>query len=635
MCGIAGSLGAVDVDDRRVDEILGAIRHRGPDGAAARRFENALLLHTRLRIIDLSPTGDQPMANEDGTVWTVFNGEIFNHHELRRELEAQGHVFRGTSDTEVLPHLYEEHGAEMMGRLRGMFSIAILDEAAGRLLLARDRFGIKPLFYGAGERSLWFASELNALRLAPGVDLRPDPQAIADYAALLFVPAPATLYRGIRALEPSTLLDARFDGGEVHTEAKRYYTWSVEPRTDLTLESAAEIADRLVEQAVARQLESDVPLGALLSGGIDSSLVSSAAQHGSPSQLLTFNVRAADPDYDETWAAQAVAAHIGSRHETLEMESHGGDWDSVTALLEHAGQPFADTSLFGVREVSRAMRRHVTVALSGDGGDEGFGGYDHYWQLAPIDRLRAAPRPLALAAAGLAGPLSRTGLVRATLPQRLRELTGADDAAVLQTIFCWLREGEQTALLADPAATEPVRRLFEPRWSLNGRASISRLERLTARAVEINMRLILADDYLFKVDIGSMRESLEVRVPLLDEELVEFGMTLPNALRTRGRTAKIVLRRVAAKRLPTAVAEKPKQGFTVPVDRWVDADFKRRLRERLTDPGSRVAEFYRPEVYRPWVDAFCEERLVEGISRAGLYQRLIMLLALDLALARR
>lgn len=180
-----------------------------------------------------------------------------------------------------------------------------------------------------------------------------------------------------------------------------------------------------------------------------------------------------------------------------------------------------------------------------------------------------------------------------------------------------------------------MRRLFEPRWSLNGRASISRLERLTARAVEINMRLILADDYLFKVDIGSMRESLEVRVPLLDEELVEFGMTLPNALRTRGRTAKIVLRRVAAKRLPTAVAEKPKQGFTVPVDRWVDADFKRRLRERLTDPGSRVAEFYRPEVYRPWVDAFCEERLVEGISRAGLYQRLIMLLALDLALARR
>ena len=259
----------------------------------------------------------------------------------------------------------------MVGRLRGMFSIAILDEAAGRLLLARDRFGIKPLFYGAGERSLWFASELNALRLAPGVDLRPDPQAIADYAALLFVPAPATLYRGLRVLEPSTLLDARFDGGEVHTETKRYYTWSVEPRTDLTLDSAAEIVDRLVEQAVARQLESDVPLGALLSGGIDSSLVSSAAQHGSPTQLLTFNVRAADPDYDETWAAQAVAAHIGSTHETLEMESHGGDWDSVTALLEHAGQPFADTSLFGVREVSRAMRRHVTVALSGDRGRRG------------------------------------------------------------------------------------------------------------------------------------------------------------------------------------------------------------------------------------------------------------------------
>jgi asparagine synthase (glutamine-hydrolysing) len=216
-------------------------------------------------------------------------------------------------------------------------------QAAGRLLLARDRFGIKPLFYGAGERSLWFASELNALRLAPGVDLRPDPQAIADYAALLFVPAPATLYRGIRALEPSTLLDARFDGGEVHTEAKRYYTWSVEPRTDLTLESAAEIADRLIKQAVARQLRATSRSRPALRRD---RLVArrSAAQHGSPSQLLTFNVRAADPDYDETWAAQASPPHrLEARDAREESTAATG---TPTALLEHA---------------EAAVRRHVAL----------------------------------------------------------------------------------------------------------------------------------------------------------------------------------------------------------------------------------------------------------------------------------
>jgi len=224
--------------------------------------------------------------------------------------------------------------------------------------------------------------------------------------------------------------------------------------------------------------------------------------------------------------------------------------------------------------------------------------------------------------------------MRATLPRRLRELAGADDTTVLQTLFCWLRGAEQEALLVDPGGVEPVQRLFEQRWSSNGSAAASRLERLSTRTAEVNMRLILPDDYLFKVDSASMRESLEVRVPLLDEELIAFGLSLPHALRARGRTAKAVLRAVAARRLPAAVAEKPKQGFTVPVDRWVDADFKRQVRERLSDPGSRLAGSFRPDVYLPWVHAFADGTPVAGISRAGLYQRVIMLLSLDLALAR-
>jgi asparagine synthase (glutamine-hydrolysing) len=609
--------------------VIAALHHRGPDASAARRFASGALLHTRLRIIDLSETGDQPMANETGDVWTVFNGEIYNHHELRRELGD--HVFRGTSDTEVLPHLYEDHRARFVERLRGMFAFAILDERRGRLLLARDRFGIKPLFYAVGEGFVAFASEINALRCLPGVDLAPDQQAIADYASLLFVPAPSTLFTGIRVLEPGTVLEATLTDGRVSVDIDRYHTWSLEPDTELTLEHAADVADELIDQAVARQLESDVPLGSLLSGGIDSSLVSRSAQRASAEPLHTFNVRGADPSYDETWAARAVADAIGSQHETLEMSEGIGTWDAVCGLLRHAGQPFADSSLFAVAEVSRAMRRHVTVALSGDGGDEAFGGYDHYWQLRPIHVIRSAPSPVARLASVAAGSAARAGVVRATMSQRVVQLSRADDATALATIFAWIRPAEQRSLLVDPAGVAPLARLFERTWGYVAPSS-SRLERLAAGAVEANMRLILPDDYLFKVDTGSMRASLEVRVPMLDEDLVDFGLRLPLALRARRRTAKVVLREVARRRLPAAVAEKPKQGFTVPVDRWVDSTFKARLRERLTDPGSFLPQVLRRDVYVPWVDAFARDAQVPGISRAGLYQRALMLLSLDLAL---
>jgi asparagine synthase (glutamine-hydrolysing) len=632
VCGIAGWLGTVPAaEDDLAAAMTGALHHRGPDASASRAFACGRLLHTRLRIIDLSETGDQPMADEAGDVWTVFNGEIYNHRALRRGL-ASRHVFRGTSDTEVLPHLYEEQGAAFVKELRGMFAFAILDERRGRLLLARDRFGIKPLFYAVCDGFIVFASELNALRLVPGVDLTPDPQAIADYASLLFVPAPSTLFKGIRVLEPGTMLEATLDEGRVVADVSRYHAWSVEQDTTLTLERAADRADELIDQAVARQLESDVPLGSLLSGGIDSSLVSRAAQVASADAGHTYNMRSSDPGYDETWAALAVADAIGSRHETLEMGEGVGTWDAVSGLLRHVGQPFADSSLFAVREVAQAMRRRVTVALSGDGGDEAFGGYDHYWQLRPIHLLRSAPTPVARLASVAALPAARAGIVRATMSQRLTQLTGADDATTLATIFTWIRPEEQRSLLADSGSIAPVARLFEPTWGYSS-ASSSKLERLAAGAVEANVRLVLPDDYLFKVDAGSMRESLEVRVPMLDEDLVDFGLRLPLALRAGRRTSKVVLREVARRRLPPAVARKPKQGFTVPVDRWVDVSFKERLRERLTDPASPVADVFRRDTYLPWVEAFAGDRSVPGISRGGLYQRALMLLSLDLSLA--
>lgn len=629
MCGLAGWLGYPD-GVVETNALLRSLHHRGPDGTGMMTWQEAGLLHTRLKIIDLSPTGAQPMANEDSSVFIVFNGEIYNHRSLRRELEAQGHVFRGTSDTEVLPHLYEELGPDLFSRLRGMFTVAIYDVKRRLLLLGRDRFGIKPLFYTQSPRFLAFASELNTLRLLPGVDVTPDRQAISDYAAVFYVPAPRTIFRGISALEPGTLLEAHLGhADEVEVRTRLYHRWSVAPRADLTLDEAVDEADGLVEEAVARQLESDVPLGALLSGGIDSSLVSAAARRRGNGVLQTFNVGFPDADYDETAAALAVAEHIDSQHRTLSMVQRGGSWEHVTSLLRHAGQPFADSSLLAVDAVTEAMRHQVTVALSGDGGDEGFGGYHLYRQLQPIERLRRLPLPLVRGASYLAWMAAKSRLVHTALPRRLRQFGGADDTRVVQTLFSWISGAEHEQLVLDGHDVESPRRLFERRWDTQFAPG---LDRLSAHTVEVNLRLVLPNDFLFKVDTASMRHSLEVRVPMLDEDLVGFGLNLPHALRANRSAGKLVLRGVAKRRLPPAIVRRPKQGFGIPVDRWVDQGFKENLREALLDPGSCLPQFLNRDVYEPWVHSFCSNGGIPGLGRDQLYQRIMMLLGLEVTL---
>lgn len=628
MCGIAGWVGSLPEGEKYAARVVQALCHRGPDGHGIKSWPEATLIHTRLSIIDLSPAGAQPMSNEDGTVWTVFNGEIYNHRDIRHHLKARGHVFKGHSDTEVLPHLYEEEGPEFVSKLRGMFALAIYDTRSRTLTLARDRFGIKPLFYAPGTDRLAFASEIRALLDLPGIDTRPDRQAIYDFAALSYIPAPETFYAGIRAVQPGELLIASLRDGKVSWRIRAYHRWTIAPNPSLTLEKAADRADELVTAAVSRQLESDVPLGALLSGGIDSSLVSDAAQKALSESLLTFNVQFSDKKYDETWAALAVANHIRSRHETLEMDGHRGTWEHVTELLLHAGQPFADTSLFGVNAVSHLMRKHVTVALSGDGGDEGFGGYDCYWQIARIARWQTLPAPVWRWAALILAPMARLGGVSARLPKRLTELAGADDTSVVQDLFCWVRQPEHRRLWGDTDVL-PIRRLFEPKWDYDLPPGASRLERLSAHATEVNTRLILPNDFLFKVDTASMKESLEVRVPMLDEDLFAFGLTLPHRLKVNGHTCKRVLRELANRRLPRAVANKPKRGFGIPIDTWVDGEFKARLRDALLGPSTKLPEFFRPECYKPIIEAFCEDRPFPNISRQGLYQRAIMLLSLS------
>ncbi|MGQ0810214.1 MAG: asparagine synthase (glutamine-hydrolyzing) [Nitrospiraceae bacterium] len=634
MCGIAGWLGSLSEGDRYAARMARALRHRGPDAHGIQAWTEATLVHTRLSIIDLSPTGAQPIRNEDGTVWTVFNGEIYNHRELRRHLEARGHIFRGRSDSEVLPHLYEEEGPAFVSRLRGMFALAIYDTRTQTLVLARDRFGIKPLFYAQASNRLAFASEIRALLELPGIDDRPDRQAVYDFAALFYIPAPETFYIGVRALQPGEVLEARLAAHGVSWKTRSYHQWVINPDPTLTCAQAADRAGTLLTAAVQRQMESDVPLGALLSGGIDSSLVSAAAQDVASTRIKTFNARFSEQEYDETWAALAVAKHIGSDHTTLDMDSVEGTWDHITALLRHAGQPFADTSLFAAHAVCRLMRQHVTVALSGDGGDEGFGGYNMYWQIARIARLQLLPAPILRTASVLLAPAARLGCIPDRLLQRVREFVSADDISVMQNLFSWIREDEHAHLCLDEGKMLPIRRYFEPKLEFHLPRGVSRLERLSASATEANVRLVLPNDFLFKVDTASMKESLEVRVPMLDEDLFTFGLSLPHHLKVKGRNCKRVLRAVAERRLPPAVAQKPKWGFAIPVDTWVDSTFKTRLRNTLLGPASRLPEFFRPKTYKPMVEAFCNDALYPNISRQGLYQRIIMLLSLQLTFTK-
>ena len=610
-----------------------AMHHRGPDANGCRRWSDAALIHTRLSIIDRSSSGAQPMATEDETVLVVCNGEIYNHRELRAELEARGHRFRGGSDCEVLPHLYEEEGPEFLARLRGMFAMAVYDSRNKTLLLARDRFGIKPLFYSPRARLLAFASELNALLKIPGIEREVDRQALYDFASLCYIPAPETFYKGVKALQPGELVEAKLDGNDIVWRATTYHRWAIAPNPALTLEDAADKVQELITAAVSRQMESDAPLGCLLSGGIDSSLVSTATQSAAPDGIATFNVRFADEEYDETWAALAVAENIGSRHRTLDMEGRQGSWEQVTGLLRHAGQPFADTSLFAVNAVCRFVGRHLTVVLSGDGGDEGFGGYDLYWQIATIARCQMAPRWMWRGALGTLAPLARAGLIQDRLPNRLEDLCGADDTTVVEVLSCWIREKERNRLCRDTDVL-PIRRLFERQWEHNLPLEAPRIERLSALATEAGLRLTLPNDYLFKMDMASMRESIELRVPMLDEDLMSFGLTIPHRLKVKARKCKRVLREVASRRLPPAVANKPKRGFSIPVDTWVDDNFKARAGETLLSDSSCLTDFFRPEVYRPWVRAFCEGGGIPGISRIGLYQRVIMLLSVHLTLRR-
>ena len=590
MCGIAG---IADVTGRPVDHrLLRAMTtvqtHRGPDGEGFVCRGPVGLGHRRLAIIDLA-TGDQPMSNEDGSIWIVFNGEIYNFRELRRELEARGATFGTSSDTEVILRAYELDGPDCVRRLRGMFAIAILDERARRLFLARDRAGIKPLVYSWNGQRLLFASELKGILEDPSFPRTLDRNAVGEYLTHHYVPAPRTIFSAARKLPPASTLVLPLDGGA--PVVSRYWTLRFSPSAST---SEADWVDGLraqLDSAVRSHMVSDVPIGAFLSGGVDSSAVVALMARASTAPIRTFAIGFDQAEFDELDYARQVARRYGTEHHEYVVTPNA--LEVLPKLVWHFDEPFADSSAIPTYYVSQITRQHVTVALSGDGGDENFAGYRRY---ARALELKASGG----GAAGLLRPL--IALAARILP------VGAPGQA-----YAALRGAagvEQYFRLVTYERAETLRRLLAP--SLRGladsaadAASFARLEAeigpgdYVSALQQIDIRTYLPDDILTKVDRTSMAVSLEARVPLLDHMLMEYVATIPSALKLRAGTGKYLLKRAMAGYLPDEVLTRRKMGFGVPLASWFRGELRDMARDVLLSRSARERDvFCIPEVER-------------------------------------
>lgn len=553
--------------------------HRGPDSEGLMIDAGVALGMRRLAIIDLA-TGEQPATNEDGRISVILNGEIYNYRELRARLETRGHRFNSQSDTEVLPHLYEEHGTEMLGLLDGMFAFALWDARRRRLFLARDPFGEKPLYWGVFGEMLIFASEVKALLAHPLVRPRLNPEALRQYLAFDYVPAPLSIYEGIHKLPAAhalTLEDGR-------TKTWRYWHLSFKKQSRVpSEEEAAERVRELLADSVRTRMVADVPLGVLLSGGVDSSAVAALASAASSEPIKTFSISFAERSFDESAYARRVADFLGTDHYE-ERLSADRSADLVGEIGSWMDEPLSDPSLLPTYLLSRFTRRHVTVALGGDGGDELFAGYPMYWghTAAQIySRLPLSLRTRVIEPAVKLLPIKTKNLSLSFKARRfIAGVKHEDPVARHHVWFGSFAPAEQTLLLtreAQRAECEGMpddvyysaRRLLEDCDATN----------LVERMQYLDTKLYLAEGILTKVDRASMAVSLEVRAPFLNRRIAEYAAQLPIGYKLRGRTSKYILKYAMRPLLPRFVTERPKKGFGVPVAEWL----KKRLRPLARD----------------------------------------------------
>jgi len=585
MCGIVGilNLDGKPVDANLLARMTDILHHRGPDDQGYFLERNVGFGFRRLSIIDLSG-GHQPMTNEDGTIQIVFNGEIYNFRELRNELERSGHIFRTASDTEVIVHGYETWGNDVVQHLNGMFAFAIWDRSRRRLLLARDRLGIKPLVYCIQGTTLIFASEIKSLLWHPDCDTTVSDRGVFDYFSYLYIPDPETIYQGIRKLQPGELLVVENE----HIRTRQYWQPTIGPVRQKQLEDWCEELRQRLREAVQMQLVADVPLGVFLSGGIDSSAITAAMAQAGTEKIRSFTCGFDVSQYDETRFAEQVSQHVGTVH--MEFATTAASTDLLPKLLWYLDEPLADATIIPTYLLSSLTRRYVKVALSGEGGDEMFGGYTHYQGMALNRRLDMVPYWLRQGLASLVGALPH--FASAQLGYLLHRIERVMESSLVPPFEDYVRK----VALFTP---EEQRQLFSSEFQrqlptfpyLEAFRTVARRSQgqdAVAQACLTDLSVYLPGDMLTKVDRMSMACSLEVRVPLLDHTLVEFAQSIPIDLKLRGLQSKYLLREALKPWLPAEILHRPKRGFNPPLDFWlrrnlIDYAAEHRMMETLAE----------------------------------------------------
>jgi len=612
MCGIAGCFNPqTPPDEALLQKLCGTMRQRGPDASGTFLDGPLGLAHTRLSVIDLDG-GCQPMSSEDGRFTLVFNGEIFNFRELRNELEGRGESFRTKSDTEVLLKLLTREGADCLPCLNGFFAFAFYDKTEKRLLLARDYHGVKPLFYfhlPTGE--FGFASRFSTLTLCPGCPEEISPEALADYLAFQYIPAPATIREGVKKLMPGTAVEF-----ELETGSMREIDWGarieLKPQT-ISYGDACERVRNLLSAAVERRLIADVPLGVFLSGGLDSAVVTALAAQHSSGQLECFSIGFDDPRYDESADCKIAAAHLaaiaphGLHHHIKTVQPQ--DFDLLPKLAAEFGEPYADASMLPTYFLAQFAREHVTVALSGDGADELFGGYERYRAMALLGKLRSfSPGALWSAAAAClpdSGERSRAGRLKRFL--RLGAISG---------------DAPRYDALMSHFASESISKIAPGlRPHLSSKCTLPEAASLMASLMEDDLRRYLPGDVLTKVDVCSMAASLEVRNPFLDPHVSAFARSLPADFKIQDSRRKRILGDAFASELPPGWAERKKRGFGVPVAAWFRTVWHDRLREALLDALPKRWNMFD----RVAVERLIDAHQTDGKDRSYLLFSLLML----------
>ena len=598
MCGIVGTIynNSSAANREIIERMNRAITHRGPDDDGFYFHENAALAMRRLSIIDLAH-GKQPIHNHDRTKWIVFNGEIYNYQQLREDLDRRGHEFYTNSDTEAIVHLYDEYGADCVRHLRGMFAFAIWDETDKSLFVARDRVGKKPLLYSHQPNGdLIFGSEFQALLAHPSVSREVDSEAIDSYLSYLCVPAPQTAFKQIRKLEPAHWL--RWKDGRIET--KRYWQPDFSKKIKISEIEAEEETLRILRESTKLRMIAEVPLGAFLSGGVDSSTVVALMAQESSQPVKTFSIGFEEQDFSELKYAKRVAEHVGAEYHEFIVKPDA--MEVLPTLVEHYGEPYADSSAIPTYYVSKETRKYVTVALNGDGGDESFAGYERHAAMRLAETYHRLPRVLRKALIEKPINLVPTSEIQKSRVRDVKRFLQAANLPRTERYFQWMsafnREVKKELYTED----------FSRRIAANNPSDV--LEKWFAKAngagildttLLTDQMTYLPNDLLVKVDIASMANSLEARSPFLDHELIEFAASLPEKIKARRFETKSFLKKIAARLVPKEVVYRRKMGFGVPIGKWFRTDMKDFVRQVLLSEKSLTRGIVRREMIEKYV----------------------------------